>query len=200
MFAFAADPMTASVVFPPWSRAAVATPAAWRFARVVEGSEAQTGPRLEWLLRRNCSITPARLFGVYLSLCTVSLVIALGFAWQGASPVLAFAAIELVLVGLALLVYARHAADHERITLAGDRLAVLHQRGGQVDERLFRAAWVRVEPLTSDRSLIELTGDGQSSRVGRYLRPELRQPLAQELRSALRAMPSSKNSSAPDNK
>ena len=38
-----------------------------------------------------------------------------------------------------------------------------------------------------DRSLIELTGDGQSARVGRYLRPDLRQPLAQELRRALRA-------------
>jgi uncharacterized membrane protein len=200
MFAFAADPMTATVAFPPWSRADVAMPTAWRFAKVVEGSEAQAAPRLEWLLRRNCSMSPARLFGVYLSLCTVSLVIALAFAWQGASPVLAFAGIELVLVGIALLVYARHASDHERITLAGDRLAVVHQRGGQVDERLFRAAWVRVEPLTSDRSLIELTGDGQSSRVGRYLRPELRQSLAQELRSALRAMPSSKKPSASDTK
>jgi uncharacterized membrane protein len=200
MFAFAADPMTATVVSPPWSRAAAAPPAAWRFATVLEGSDAQGAPRLEWLLRRNCSLTPARMFGVYLSLCTVSLVIALGLAWQGASPVLAFAGIELVLVGVALLVYARHATDHERITLAGDRLAVLHQCGNQVDERLFRAAWVRVEPLTSDRSLIELTGDGQSLRVGRYLRPELRQPLAQELRSALRAVPSFKQSSASDTK
>lgn len=193
--------MTATVASSPWSRAAAAAPAVWRFARVVdEGAESHAAPRLEWLLRRNCSLTPAQLFGVYLSLCTVSLVIALGFAWQGASPVLAFAGIELVLVGIALLIYGRHAADHERITLAGDRLAVLHQRGGHVDERQFRAAWVRVEPLTSDRSLIELTGDGQSSRVGRYLRPELRQPLAQELRSALRAVPSTQHSPASDTK
>lgn len=192
--------MTATLASSTWSRAAAGTPASWRFAKVVEGGEGHAGPRLEWLLRRNCSLTPAQLFGVYLSLCTVSLVIALGFAWQGASPVLAFAGIELVLVGIALLIYARHAADHERITLAGDRLAVRHQRGGHVDERLFRAAWVRVEPLSSDRSLIELTGDGQSSRVGRYLRPELRQPLAQELRSALRVIPASRNSSASDTK
>lgn len=188
--------MTASVASSPWSRAAAGRPADWRFARVVDGgAEAQAAPRLEWLLQRNCSLTPAQLFGVYLSLCTVSLVIALGFAWQGASPVLAFAGIELLLVGGALLIYARHAADHERITLAGDCLAVLHQHGGHTDERRFRAAWVRVEPLTSDRSLIELTGDGQSSRVGRYLRPELRQPLAQELRSALRSRPSFKSHS-----
>jgi uncharacterized membrane protein len=193
--------MTATVAPSPWSRAASSAPADWRFARWVDASEGQGGgPRLEWLLRRNCSMTPAQLFGVYLSLCGVSLVVALGLAWQGAAPVLAFAGIELVLVGVALLVYARHAADHERITLAGDRLAVLHQRGAHVDEHAFRAAWVRVEPLSSDRSLIELTGDGQTSRVGRYLRPELRQSLAQELRRALRAMPGSTNFPASDTK
>lgn len=190
--------MTATVAASPWSRATPGTPARWRFATVVEGAEGHTPARLQWLLARNCSLTPAQLFGVYLSLCSVSLVIALGFAWHGASPVLAFAGIELLLVGAALLVYARHAADHERITLAGDCLAVLHRRGGRTAETSFRAAWVRVEPLTSDRSLIELTGDGQSTRVGRYLRPDLRQPLAQELRSALRSRPSFKPQTVSD--
>jgi uncharacterized membrane protein len=130
---------------------------------------------------------PAQLFGVYLSLAAVSLAIALGFTWQGASPVLAFAGIELLLVGVALLVYARHAGDHERITLAGATLSVAHQRGAETERCQFRAAWVRVEPLSSDRSLVELTGDGQTAHVGRYLRPELRAPLAQELRNALRS-------------
>jgi uncharacterized membrane protein len=176
--------MTAASVSAPWPRAAGSAPGAWRFAKVVDG---QNGTRIEWLLKRNCSLRPVQLFGVYLSLCALSLAIALGFTWHGASPVLAFAGIELVLVGVALLIYARHAADQEQITLAGDALSVLHQRGTQTDCVEFRAAWVRVEPLSSDRSLIELTGDGQSSRVGRYLRPELRQPLARELRAALRA-------------
>jgi uncharacterized membrane protein len=176
--------MIAATAPAPWPRAAQCAPAGWRFARVVE---AEAGPGLEWLLTRNCSLKPTQLFGVYLSLCAVSLAIALGFTWQGASPVLAFAGIELVLVGAALLVYARHAADQERITLAAGALAVEHRRGHQVERQRFRAAWVRVEPLSGDRSLIELTGDGKTSRVGRYLRPELRPSLAQELRSALRA-------------
>jgi uncharacterized membrane protein len=50
-----------------------------------------------------------------------------------------------------------------------------------------RAAWVRVEPRHGEGSLVELSGDGQQSFVGRYLRPELRTPLAHELRAALRA-------------
>jgi uncharacterized membrane protein len=45
---------------------------------------------------------------------------------------------------------------------------------------------VRVEPAHGDGSLVELTGQGQHVRVGRYLRPELRNALARELRLALR--------------
>ena len=155
----------------------------WRFARGIDSDAAG----LQWVLKRNCSITPSQLFGTYLALCAVSLVIALGFTWSGASPVLAFAAIEMLLVGAALLVYARHAADQERITLAGGALSVEHQRGLQTQRTEFRAAWVRVEPRHGEGSLVELSGEGRQSFVGRYLRPEMRTPLAQELRMALRA-------------
>jgi uncharacterized membrane protein len=174
----------ASSASAPWPPVMPGLPTSWRFARVMQAAGTL---QFEWLLRRNLSLSPAQLFGVYLSLCAVSLAIALGFAWQGASPVLAYAGVELVLVGVALLAYARHAADHERIMLNGTALAVEHQRGVQTERVQFRAAWVRVEPLADDRSLIELTGEGRSARVGRYLRPDLRQALAQELRAALRA-------------
>jgi uncharacterized membrane protein len=45
---------------------------------------------------------------------------------------------------------------------------------------------VRVEPVADDRSLIELSGQGRSVNVGRFVRPELRPQLAQEIRRALR--------------
>lgn len=181
--------MTAAIATITWPRAAAgrgSAPGSWRFAQVVESDN---GPRLEWRLARNCSLGPAQLFTAYLLMCAISLTIALAFTWHGAAPVLAFAGVELLLVGAALLVYARHATDHERITLAGGSLAVRHQWGRHTEECRFRAAWVRVEPLSNDRSLIELTGDGQRTRIGRYLRADLRQPLAQELRHALRSAP-----------
>jgi uncharacterized membrane protein len=177
--------MNSTVAPAPWPRSAGTAAAAWRFGTESRGEG--VGTRIEWLLKRNCSITPRQLFGVYLSLCVVSLVIASAFAWVGASPVLAFAGVELLLVGAALLLYARHAMDHERITLAGTALCVEHQHGAQTLRSEFRAAWVRVEPLSSDRSLIEVAGDGRTARIGRYLRPELRPTLARELRIALRA-------------
>lgn len=177
--------MNSSVAPAPWPRAAGTAAAAWRIGAEWRGEGA--GARIEWLLKRNCSITPRQLFGVYLSLCAASLAIAGGFAWVGASPVLVFAGVELLLVGAALLLYARHALDHERITLRGPALCVEHQHGAHTDRSEFRAAWVRVEPLSSDRSLIEVAGDGHTARIGRYLRPELRPTLARELRIALRA-------------
>lgn len=176
--------MNTTVAPAPWPRATGPAPKGWPF-----GTETRidgAGARVEWLLRRNCSITPRQLFGVYLSLCALSLVIAGGFASVGASPVLAFAGVELLLVGAALLVYARHATDHERITLAGPALCVEHHHGTRTDRSEFRAARVRVEPLSSDRSLIEVAAEGRTARIGRYLRPELRPSLAQELRAALR--------------
>ena len=176
--------MTTATAPRPWPASAAAGMAAgWRFATMLDNGSAG----LQWVLKRNCSITPAQLFGTYLALCAVSLAIALGFTWHGAMPVLAFAGIELLLVGVVLLIYARHAADQERITLADGALSVEHRRGPLTERTQFRAAWVRVEPRHAEGSLVELSGDGRQTLVGRYLRPELRAPLAQELRVALRA-------------
>lgn len=157
--------------------------AAWRFGRALEGP-AQRG--FQWILPRNCSITPRQLLKVYLSLCAVSLAIAWGFWAAGAPAVFVFAGLELVAVGMALALYARHAADRETITLSGRELAVEHRFGRSVDAARFRAEWVRVEPSAGDGSLVEVSGEGRRAQVGRYLRPEWRAQLAREIRAALR--------------
>ena len=144
------------------------------------------GQNIVWFLRRNCSVTPAQLGWFYASLCAVSLGIAVLFWLQGATLILPFAWLELGAIGVAFLLYARHAADGERISLQGRRLVVELESGGHVQRAEFDPSWVRVEPRTGDRSLIEVSGRGRSVSVGRYVRPELRPLLAQELRSALR--------------
>lgn len=141
---------------------------------------------MRWVLRRNCSLAPRQVLTAYLLLCAVSLVIAAGFAWAGATPVLWFAGLELAIVGIALLVYARHAADHETITLKNSIVAIEHHCGNRVERAELRADWLRVEPLAAQGSLLELTAAGRRVLVGRYLRPEWRAVLARELRAALR--------------
>lgn len=144
------------------------------------------GQAVQWLLKRNCSVSPAQLGYFYAFLCVVSLVIA-GFFWaMGAVLVLPFAWLELAGLGLAFLVYARHATDRESISLKGHQLVVEVESAGHLRRSEFNREWVRVEPLADDGSLIELSGQGRKVNVGRYLRPELRPVLAQEIRRALR--------------
>ena len=152
---------------------------AYQFAQV-------SGPSICWRLRRNCSVTPAQLAGVYLMLCLVSLGIGVLFWWQGAALVLAFAGLELLAVGVAFVVYARHATDGEWISLQGSRLVVERETAGRRERAEFERQWVRVEPQAGERSLIELSGHGRKIEVGRFVRPELRQALAGEIRRALR--------------
>jgi uncharacterized membrane protein len=141
---------------------------------------------VQWLLRRNCSLAPRQLFAFYASLCFILLAIALFFWRVGAPLVLPFAGIELLAVGVALLVYARHATDRESMILRPGRLSVECRLGRRTERAEFAQAWARVEPRHDDRSLIEISGEGRHIAVGRFVRPELRPALADELRAALR--------------
>jgi len=144
------------------------------------------GKTIQWFLRRNCALTPTQLGWFYLSLCVVSLGIGAVFWFQGAVLVLWFAWAELLAVGAAFLLYARHATDGERIYLQDGRLVVEFENAGRVERAEFRREWVRVEPRLGERSLIEVSGQGRSIDVGRFVRPELRPVLAKEIRMALR--------------
>lgn len=146
-----------------------------------------SGPSVHWRLKRNCSIKPVQLAWVYLALCILSLGIGVFFWMQGATFVLAFAGLEVAVVGLAFLVYARHATDGESISLQGSNLVVELETSGRLVRAEFERQWVRVEPKSGDQSLIELSGQGRSIQVGRFIRPEQRQMLAREIRKALRS-------------
>lgn len=142
---------------------------------------------LQWLLKRNCSLAPRQLLGCYAWLCAISLGIAGVFWLHGATLVLPFAWLEIVAVGTAILTYGMHAGDSERIRLQDDRLTVEHACGGQTDRVEFRPVHVRVASERGEGALIELSGEGRTAVVGRFVRPELRPQLADELRRALRS-------------
>jgi uncharacterized membrane protein len=180
--------MTATFAPSPWAGAAQpARGVPLRFAREFTPGAAAGGVRgWQWLLRRHCSVTPRQLLAIYVSLCAVSLAIGALFYVQGAPFVLGFAGLELLLVGVALWVFARHAGDHETLTLVGRTLQVEQRSGTRVQRTEFSADWLNVEPAAGQGSLVELSGQGRRVRVGRFLRPELRAAFARELRTLLR--------------
>jgi uncharacterized membrane protein len=112
---------------------------------------------------------------------------AAGFFWlQGSLLPMALALLALLAVGVAFLLYRRHAGDAEKIVLQGGRLVIELESAGRTERAEFNRAWVRVEPRHGDGSLIEVSGQGRSVSVGRHVRPELRPLLAREIRFALR--------------
>lgn len=144
------------------------------------------GVSLRWSLSRNCAISPAQLGTVYAALCALCLVIGAYFVWHGTAFVAAFAALELLAVGAAMLVFARHAGDGENLVLTG-RLLLVEQRVGPHTERFVLSAdWLKVEPAAGQGSLVEISDRKLTLRVGRHLRPELRGAFANLLRQAIR--------------
>lgn len=152
-----------------------------RFAVQIEG-------RIEWRLARNCSVTPKQLCAFFASLCVVSVVISVGFWLNGATLVAPFAMLELVVVGIALLVYARHATDCEHLVLDGAHLQVQIELAGHRTQAAFERQWVQVHKPVAGSDLIQLCSQGQTLQVGRHVRPELRAALAAEISRALRAI------------
>ncbi len=168
----------------PWPAPALAAAPFGR--QLLDPGSAGLPRAVRWRLSRNCSISPSQLGLVYASLCLVSLTIGGFFLAQGAPWVMVFAGAELLALGLALLVYARHAADREELTLVGPSLQVEQHYGSQVQLTDLAADRVTVEPSGGQGSLVKLTSRGQTLHVGRFLRPDLRAAFAQELRMALR--------------
>ncbi|EWS65375.1 hypothetical protein Y695_01369 [Hydrogenophaga sp. T4] len=110
-----------------------------------------------------------------------------GFFWsQGATLVLPFTAVELMAVGTAFLVFARHATDRERISLRDGRLVVELETAGEIRRCEFLSHGVQIDTGQGREGLIELRGGGHAVHVGRYLRPDLRPELAREIALALR--------------
>jgi uncharacterized membrane protein len=142
----------------------------------------------EWLLKRNCSLAPRQLAVVFGALAAVSLSVAAAFAARGAWLVLPFACIEVLALGVAFVVYARHAADYERIVLCRDCLLVETCRGDRLRREECEPAWTRVEYSGTRRELIGLVAAGRRIDVGRFVPESERRDLARQLRAQLQGV------------
>jgi uncharacterized membrane protein len=140
----------------------------------------------EWLLKRNCSMSPRQVALAYGSLCGGAVALSLLFALQALWFMLAFASLETAGVALALLQYARHATDHEHIALSEGCLLVERVEAGSVQQIRLDPCWTRIAVPTHQRSLIRLESRGVKVEVGCFVSEEMRQQVARELRDKLR--------------
>ena len=124
------------------------TPNTFRFATMSPDG-------MHWMLRRNCSVTPPQLMWVFVGLSGASLGVAAFFWAMGATLVLPFAVVELVALGAAFVVYARHATDRERISLCEGQLVVEQESAGKTLRCEFSRHAVQVVPQTGGDQLID---------------------------------------------
>jgi uncharacterized membrane protein len=144
----------------------------------------------EWTLQRNCSLAPRQVALAYAILCVFSLTVSLAlFFLHGIWVVLAFSLLELALVGCALVIYARHALDHEHIALSDACLLVERIEADRREQARLDPLWTRViAPDERKRALIRLESRGVKVEVGRFVTEARRRQVERELRQALRSV------------
>jgi uncharacterized membrane protein len=136
-----------------------------------------------WRFRRNCALRPGQLFGAFAVFALVSVVVAALFWIRGVPLVAPFTGVELAAVGVAMLVYARHAVDGESIAIGADAIVVEWTHGGREGRVVFDPRRTRIQAL--DGGLVEISDRKRRVLVGRHLRPDRRAALARDLRRAV---------------
>lgn len=121
---------------------------------------------------------------MYVALAVAVLGIGGAFALAGAWLVLPFAGLEVLLLAAAYLVYARHAADYERIVLESGRLTVEVADAQRVARYEMEARRARVYLEAGKR--VMLRGADEELELGRHLDEQARVEFAAELQKRLR--------------
>ena len=141
---------------------------------------------MQWLFKKNCSFTPKQVGIFYLAQSTLSLIVASFFLYQGVWLILPFTLLELAVLAIALLIYARHATDYERIDIRQGELLVETSNAGKVMQFVFNPSWVRVDSVLNSQKLISINYQGQVLEVGRFIHVSLRKNFLIEFAQALR--------------
>jgi len=144
------------------------------------------GPgQAHWIIKRNCALSPRQLGCCFGALAALTLSISAFFALQGAWLLLPFAGIEAAALGVAYVVYARHAADYDRIEVGREGVVVERASGSRLVREEWRSGWVRVAYGGGRREPIRLIAAGREVAVGRFVPDGSKEQLVRELRASL---------------
>jgi uncharacterized membrane protein len=134
-----------------------------------------------WIHKKNCSWTPKKLGTVYLSLCVLTGVVSTIFFCLGMWLVAPFGCLEIMLLGAAFLIYARHAADYERITIQGKILYIEQHSARRTKCFGCNLEWSCVEWGGPNNSLLFVRQGQIRFLIGRFLTYSQRKAFATNL-------------------
>jgi uncharacterized membrane protein len=142
------------------------------------------------VIRPNRSLTLRQLQLAFLGIAVVCLGIASAFAVIGLWPILPFAGVEVIVVGLGFYLSARGGQDMEVVSVGDDTVAVEKGRR-QVSRRWeMQRAWAQIHLLPPKTrwypSRLVLRSHGKALELGGFLNEQERQQLAGQLQCAIR--------------
>lgn len=143
----------------------------------------------QWVLKRNCALTPRCAAWACLAPSLVALLIALAF-WlvSGHGGFMVFALLQGAFVVGAFVAYSRHAGDHETVRVHDGRLEIEQWQGLTVRRLSWPVNGVRFARAPPDAPLC-LQAREQSVRLGLGLTAAERRRFARALRQALQQQP-----------
>lgn len=153
---------------------------------VVTAERDSFAPGCRFVIQPNRSLSPRGLRLFFSVACSVSLAVAIACLLLGAWPVLPFAGVEILLLGVCLYLVARRAKDYEVVAIRDDRVEV---RQGSLTKQerscSFPRAWARASLQRHATgwypSRLTIRSHGREVEVGRCLNEEERERLARDL-------------------
>lgn len=144
-------------------------------------------------LTPNCSLTTTTALVFYLGIVIVSLTFAVGFTLAGYWPILPFAGLELLALGIALRWSLQQGQRRELIRVEEGRVLVRKTGRKGAHEYEFARPWTRVELVaartaTWPRKLL-LRSKGRAVEVGSFLTDSERASLGKRLAEVIPGMP-----------
>jgi uncharacterized membrane protein len=143
---------------------------------------------VRWIFKKNCSFTPKQVGLFYLAQSVFSLIVASFFLIQGIWLILPFTLLELIVLGFALLIYAKHATDYEEIMLNHDQLVITHYEANKLNTFVANLLWVKLSKKPTEKKLIGIEYKGQLIEIGRFIHLHKRDEFRSQLAHCIKTM------------
>lgn len=153
-------------------------------------------------LSPNCSLNRRSAARFFAGICCISLGTGLFFALQGYWPVLPFAGLEMLLLGIALRISLARGGHSEIIRITERDIEVEARHGANLVQMVFTRHWAQVK-LRRARSpwhpsQLMIQSHGRACEVGSFLTEAARRALAVRLRRAIGGVNESPSLGRPD--
>lgn len=143
-----------------------------------------------WVIRPNQSLTWRGAIKIYALITFCCLGIGIAYALHGFWPVLPFAGLEVIVLGIAFYLCLSRSQRREVVHITPDMVTVEKGRGRPEERWECPRAWARVllerSPVSWYPSHLSIAFQGRQVEIGRFLNEAERRALASELQQAIR--------------